>query len=226
MWDALEKIIGFVPTYVVNLLALVQGPKRFVAERLSKNESQLENALAFLTVSFLIGWILKASFSREENLFIELGSDAVFVFVQVLAYGAAICLAWRIVKGRADFRKFFVIHFYYTGVLSIILGCWFMTIMGTLRAGDPDFYRELLDATYRGNIATFLLENAEKFQKSPVFLSFYLVWLVGLFIVLTWTFAVWGAYRELNHLSKFRSVLAAAFFILFWFPVTALSRLP
>jgi hypothetical protein len=46
----LEKLLGFFPTYFDDLLRLIAGPKRFIAERLSTNRLELRDALVFLGV--------------------------------------------------------------------------------------------------------------------------------------------------------------------------------
>ncbi len=221
MRDLLERILGYLPAYLKNLPDLVQGPKRFVLERLSRKEHQQEDALVFLAISFLIGWILKASFIRQ-GFYIELAADSAFVLALVFAYGVALCLAWRIVKGRAEVQQFFVIHFYYSGVLLLIASCWFMTIVGTLRAFNANLYTRMLENIYQGNAATFFKANAESITAAPGLMP---VILGGQLGVLTWIFVGWGAYRQLNHASKFRSGLAAMLFAFFWFPIAAFGFL-
>jgi hypothetical protein len=224
MKDALERIVRFIPAYVGDLLRLLQAPKTFIAGRLARDGSRLQNGLVFLGVSFLVGWVLKASFIRQEP-FIELASDAAFVFCRVLGYGAALCVAWRIVQGRAPLSKFFAIHFYYSGVLGLIETGWFMAMVGVLRVRDADFYSQLMDAVYHGTSGTFIVGQIERLQASHTFLPLMLITFIGLCVMLVWIVAGWGAYRKLNHLSKLRSALAATLFAAFCVPVTAMIYL-
>src|SRR4030095_6762655 len=121
MKDLFEKLIGLVPAYFDALLPLVTGPKHFIAKRVSRDKSAMQKALVFLAVSFLIGWILKIPLSRKDNPLLELGPDGVFVLIYIMTYGAALCLAWRIAGGRAEIQRFLIIHFYYSGVLTLLV---------------------------------------------------------------------------------------------------------
>jgi hypothetical protein len=123
--------------------------------------------LVFLSVSFLVGWVLTASFIRKEP-FLELASDAAFVFCYVMAYGAALYLAWRMVKGRAAASRFFAINFYYAGVLKLIESGWFMAMVGVLRALDPDFYERFMNSAHSGNSGAFRMGQIEKLKAGHV----------------------------------------------------------
>lgn len=218
MQEALERILGYIPTYLRTLPDIVSTPKRFIREQFSQGERQLENALVFLGISFLIGWVLKSSFG--DHSFIELATDAAFLLIEVLAYGTAVLLVWRIVQGRAQTQKIFITHFYYSGVLSLLYSCWFMLSIGAMRIGNPALYKLLFDNIHKGNMQPLASQEAkETLAKAPAFL---IVYFVGLILLFAWFFVGWGAYRELNGLSKFRSSLAATLFMPFFFLISAL----
>jgi hypothetical protein len=198
MKDLFEKLIGLVPAYFDALLPLVTGPKHFIAKRLSRDKSAMQKALVFLAVSFLIGWILKIPLSRKDNPLLELGPDGVFVLIYIMTYGAALCLAWRIAGGRAEIQKFLIIHFYYSGVLTLLVTSLYLGVMGTIRAADPTLYKEIYDAVYGGNFAAFLIQNSERLLAAPGYQLSLWVQVVGYGAMLIWIFVGWGAYRELN----------------------------
>jgi hypothetical protein len=222
MKELLEKLIGLIPAYFDALFPLVTGPKHFIAERLSSDESAMQKALIFLAVSFLIGWVLKIPLRREDPLF-ELGSDGVFVLIYVMTYGGALYLAWCIAGGRAEIQKFLTIHFYYSGVLSLLGTSTYLGTMGTIRAADPGLYKEIYDAAYGGNIAAFFIKNSERLLASSGYRLSLWVQFVGYGVMLTWIFIGWGAYRALNRLSKVRSIMAGLLFLVFCFPVAVLT---
>jgi hypothetical protein len=147
--ELLERILRFIPSYLGNLLEVARGPKQFIRKRLSHQEHQFENALVFLGISFVIGWVLKLSMDRK-NPGIELLIGAGFILMVVLGYGAAVLVAWRTVRGRADIQKIFTIHFYYSGVLILFTSCWFMAIMGILKAGSPQLYANMMNSVNTG----------------------------------------------------------------------------
>jgi len=220
MKEILERLVGLVPAYFEALLPLLTGPKRFIAARLCGDASAMQKALVFLAVSFAIGWVLKMPLSRGDPL-LELGADAVFAFVYVVAYGVALYLAWRIAGARSGLQQFLTIHFYYAGILLLLVTGLYLGTMGTLRAGDPALFKEIHDATYAGKLATFLHENLQRLIASAAYRLSLPVQIAGFGAMLAWIFAGWGAYRQLNGLSRLRSFGAGLLFLVFCLPVTA-----
>jgi hypothetical protein len=217
MKDLLEKLIGLIPAFFNDLLPLISSPKRYIAEQLSQDEKLIERALLFFGMCFSIGWLLKVPFSRADPL-VELGTDASFVLLNVIGYGIVLYLAWRIVGGRGEKHKFFATTFYYAGVMQLLSSIVFLSMMGTIRATDPTFYKEMLDATYAGNFASFMMMRQERLAANPV------IWvaLAGYAGMLTWVVAGWGAYRKLNQVSRLRSCVAGVVFFIFAVPVAML----
>jgi len=224
MKDFLEKIIRLIPGYFSDLLGLVSGPKRFVADRLSRKDLTMEGPLRFVAVSFMISWIIKAPLNRLDPI-IELGADGGFVLACVVLYGGAICLAWRIVGGRAGLKQFFATNFYYAGILMLLSALFYLASMGLLRALDPGIYRELSDAVYGGGLASFVLENIDRLGQSTAFRFYMVLQVIGLLSMLVWVVIGWGGYRALNKLTRLRSVVAGALFVLFCVPVAAFTFL-
>ncbi len=224
MKDLYEKLIGLIPTYLDNFFGLISGPKHFVAESAFAKEPAMEKALVFFAVSFVMSWILSIPLNRNDP-FLELGSDAIFALIYVLAYGVALYAAWSIVGGRSGFRKLMTIYFYYTAILKLIFSLVFLSMMGAMRMVDPTLYRDIFDAVYSGNLAKFLLNNEELLLKNTGYQLSVIVLFIGFSVMLAWIFIGWGAYRELNQLSRLRSTLAGLLFILFCFPIAALTFL-
>jgi hypothetical protein len=224
MKDLLEKLLGLIPAYFDDLLPLISGPKRFIAGRLSSDQPAMQKALIFLAVSFLISWVLKIPLSRGDPL-LELGAGGAFVLIYVLAYGCALYLAWRTAGGRAEIQKFLPIYFYYAGVLKLLMTITYLGTMGTMRAADPALYKEIYDAAYGGNIVAFLMRNSGRLLASPGYRLSLWVQCMGYGAMLIWFVVGWGAYRELNQLSKIRSITAGLLFFVYCFPVAALTFL-
>jgi hypothetical protein len=221
MSNLLERAIEIGPGYLSDLLSLIQQPKRFVARRVSQRPLPMRDALTFLTISFALSWIIKMSFLRSAP-WLEVLPDAVFVLLEVLVYGAVICVAWRAVRGRAELQKVFVIHFYYSGIFLMLIATWFLLVMGILRSADPAFYDAMWEAVYGGRMLSFALESADHLSQSPAAMPMALGLLLGLAATIAWVFAGWGAYRELNRLSRLRSAMAATIFVVLWFPISTM----
>jgi hypothetical protein len=139
MKDLLDRIIVLIPQYIADLTDLISGPKRFLLQRTESGASHLVDSLLFLALSYVIGSFLDIPF-LERDPFIPLAEDASFFAFEVMAFGAALCLAWRLVKGRAEIRILFVIHFYYAGVLWLMIALSLTAEIGVLRATDVQFY--------------------------------------------------------------------------------------
>jgi hypothetical protein len=223
MKDLFEWILQLGPTYLKDLLGLIQQPKRFAVGRATTHPLPIRDALAFLTISFLLSWIIKVSvgLSSPLQLPIEVLKDGVFVLGEVLAYGAAICLAWRAVQGRAELETFFVVIFYYSGIFLMLRTAWFLFVTGIWRAFDPTLHAEMLKAACTGAMQPFLQEKAGQIFQSPAIAPLLFAILAGMAALAAWVFAGWGAYREVNRLSRPRSAMAAMIFIVLCFPITA-----
>jgi len=224
MKDFLEKLITLVPAYFSDLLNLMSGPKRFARSRLSGKALSMEGPLRFIGVSFMISWIIKAPLNRLDPI-IELGTDGAFVLAYVALYGGALCLAWRIVGGKGGLKQFFAIHFYYAGILLLIMACFYLAAMGLLRALDPLLYRDLYAAAYSGSLPSFVLQDLDRLWQSQGYRFSLILQILGFGSMLGWIVVGWGAYRKLSRLTRVRSVLAGALFLLFCLPIAAFTFL-
>ena len=184
----------------------------------------MEGPLRFVALSFMINWIIKLPLGRSDPI-VELATDGAFVLAYVLLYGAAICLAWRIVGGRAGLKQFFAIHFYYAGMLLLIMACFFLATMGLLRALDPALYRELYTAAYSGNLPSFVLQNMDRLWDNPAYKLSLILQVLGFATGLAWIVIGWGAYRALNKLTRARAWVAGVLFMLFCLPIAGFTFL-
>ena len=150
MEELIRNALSYIPNYVGKLFRLVQGPKRFVERQFSRDEATLKDSLLFFALSILIAWLLESASTGHKGLE-QFGGGTIFTFALAAAYGTAICLAWRIVKGDADAKSMFVVHFYYSGVVQLLAACWFMAAVGVA-------YRRL--RTVHGRTKVFFRRNA------------------------------------------------------------------
>jgi hypothetical protein len=220
-FDWLENISKLIPSYLNELFYLVSSPKRFIAERLYRDKLTMKNALVFLILSFLIGELLDI-YGIWNRPFV-VAAQAVFVLLSITLYGTALQLAWRIVGGKAEFHKVLTILFYYSGVLKIAISLFFLAFIGTMMALDPGLSKAMQSALNNGEIFLFVENNLEKISASRGYRFSLLFQFVGYGCMLVWLIAGWGAYRELNQVSKFRSFMAGLLFIVFCTPITALT---
>ena len=201
------------------------GPKSFITNRIHGDDFTLEKALIFLAISFSICWILETPWIRGDPL-LELGSDISFTFMYILGYRSSLYIAWYIVGGRSEFKKFIIIHLYFSSVIKLIITFTFLCMTGLLKIMDPILFKDFVDSIYSGNsIAIFLMKNEEFLFNNIAFQLFILGMHLGLGLILAWIFVGWGTYRELNQLSKFKSTLASFLFLVFCLPVMMITSL-
>jgi len=203
--ELLERLATLVPAYFADLIQFTAGPKRFLARR----TRTWNDGLIFLALSFLLTFVLQLPLSRTDPV-LQAATEAAFVFGYVVLFGYAVLLSWRAVGGKSPIERFFAIHFYVAGVLKLILSATFMTVIGVLRMGDPSTYAEMNKAIYSGN-ALWFVTNADRLAQQPVWQIAAALAVTGVAAMLAWIVIIWGAYRDLNRLSRLRS--AAAFVI-------------
>jgi hypothetical protein len=216
--DLLTRLLAALPNYIVDLTSIVSSPKRFVLQRALNNESPLVDALIFLTISSVIALGLQLPF-MQQNAF-EMSIQLSFSAFVIVAFGGAVCLAWRCVKGTGSIINHFVIHFYYVGVLDMIWACYFMSFMGIFRVADRHLCGEFMLAICRGE-ADWVIRNYDRLMASNAGIPLQFTASFFVSVMLLWIVAGWGAYRELNHLSSLRSAIAFILFVGFSIPVMA-----
>ena len=220
MNELIEKGLGLFPQYFRDLIALLTGPKRFVAGRLHE-EGLFERSLLFLAFSYACGFILKAP-TYSGNLMVELGAGAAFTLAQAVGFGIAIWLAWRAVGGRGTLGDSLVISFYYAGVIELLATFMYGSFIGTLRAGDASLYTRLLDAARNGTMVQLLLDPDSLLDSRPFRIAL-LIALPFMAAFAVWVIAGWGAYRVQHRVARLRSAIAFCLFVVFSLPVAALT---
>ena len=146
----LDRWISFTRDYFVDLFDMVSGPKRFLAGRLARHEATSNEALRFLAISFALMFVMQLPLARSNPL-AELVEDITFFLGYVLLYGCAVFLAWRLVGAAAPVYRYFMIHFYVSGVLKLILSVSYVVARGILRS-DPAAYEEVMSSVVSGDI--------------------------------------------------------------------------
>jgi hypothetical protein len=218
--DLMAKLIAALPNYIVDLTSIVSSPKRFVLQRASSAESPLIDALIFLVLSSAIALGLQLPF-MQQNAF-DLSTQLSFSVLVIVAFGGVVCLAWRCVKGTGSIINHFVIHFYYAGVLDMIAACYFMSFIGIFRIADRHLCGEFMMAICRGE-TDWVLRNYERLMASNAGIPLQLMASFFVSVSLLWIIAGWGAYRELNQLSRLRSAIAFILFVGFSIPVMTVA---
>ena len=216
----IEKGVGLFPQYFRDLVALLTGPKQFVAGRLHE-EGLFERSLLFLAFGYALGFTLKAP-TYKGDMLVEFGAGAAFTLAQAVGFGIAIWLAWRAVGGRGTLGESLAISFYYAGVIELLATFMYVILMGTIRMGDVSLYTRILESAHNGAIVQ-LFPDAERVFASGAFQLAMLLELPFVAAFAVWVIAGWGAYRVQHGVARLRSVVAFFVFIVLALPVAALT---
>jgi hypothetical protein len=198
MKDIIEKIIAYVPGYLLALAAAFSGPKTFIAKRQLDTETEWVNALTFLGIStVLVAFAQLAPNANAEKPWKLVASELIIILLMV-AYGAAsVRFSWWLVGGKAQARSFFIIYAYISGVLLIIISVINLLALGVFKVFDP---------------ATFAKMTAHQSIKGSVDQASLMIFIAiigaGFLIAEIWGFIAWGSYRVLCGKGRFRSAVA------------------
>jgi len=218
MKDLLEKILAYLPGYILDLARILSGPKQFVAERNKGDEGDLVKAFTFLGVSLSIFFILQGGFVAVQKFLTNAIMDGILYLLFIAIFSAIIQLCWKIVGGKAEYQRFLITSSYYVGVLSIGFALGSLFFIGILRMLFPDAYTWFVKFIQAPSVPAAL--NQDPSVSIGILLAF-ITFVAVMFLTFVWALIGWGAYRELNQLSRPRSFMALLLTILLSSPVAA-----
>jgi hypothetical protein len=231
MKDLFEQILKYLPLYLTEFGAAFSGPKSFIATKLSTDAGDaFGEALLFLGISLTLVLLMYTPLLPAGKDFWSFAIPYyVSYIIEIPLAAMAIRAAWWIVGGRAPARPFFITYAYYVGVASVLIGAIDLVASGSFKTLDPQLYREYSDAVQKAaqSMEDWVQSRADlvhRFADSYVTLTAAVIEGLGTLIVTIWGLIGWGAYRQLNGLSKLRSLVAL---IISWFlfiPVVLISR--
>lgn len=197
--EELIKLLRYLPRYFVEFGSVFIGPKRYIGQKNLQTDKSFSDALLFLAVSLGLTIVMTAPLlPPDQKLWMFIGSQAVLILLIVTLWSIALRIAWRIVGGRATIKNFFITYSYYFGVMIIILTLFTLLSDGILKVFDPELYIKIIEATLNNS------QMPEVFG-SNIFVISFAVMIVGYVLLSVWGFIGWGAYRQINNLSKKRS---------------------
>ncbi len=217
MKDILKTSLKYIPTYLNDFLSLAGSPKEFISSRNTENiENNLANALVFLGITLCLIWLLQAPLIEKDDFFARLASALVLLLLNVVLYSAAFRLSWSIVGGKASLKAFIITYAYFTSGLIFIITIFYMISSGITKVFSPDLFEILLTQNPQAIL------DANPFGDTG-FVVGLCVFVAGLIIGTIWGCIGWGAFRQLNGLSKWHSLRALLLVSFFSLPVTGLT---
>jgi hypothetical protein len=227
-WKGITRLflnaLSVFPQYVDDLLRLLAGPKGFLRVRSPIPSGTWRDGLRFLAVSVLL--TESASFPAMGDVSMSLHiAGVMFLFWYVLLYGLATLVSWRMVGAKAPVDRFFANHFYIAGVVKLIMTSVFLLIVSVARAVDSVGWDKMITAAKTGHALDFFLKNGSTMADRPEWLLVSAIGVLGYGCILMWVFMAWGAYREMNNLSRLRSAVAFVLFCSLIAPIVVVTTL-
>ena len=205
MSEWIERELVYLPKYIENFGSLLAGPKRFIAREISNADETLAQSLRFLGISLVLFTVMQTPTRPSEYEFwTHLGLIGITCLAVVSLTAIALRFSWWVVGGRATIRIFFVTYSYLLAVVLVLSGFSRLLSLGFLKVFDPDLYAQL--QLLKGQQLVQSLGDA--LSEGVTLWVTIIIFAVGLLCCSVWSFLCWGAYRELNDLSKFRSFFA------------------
>lgn len=199
MKELIEKILNYMPGYMLIFGSVFSGPKTFIATRQLNTENEWADALIFLAISSALVAVMQFLVQPGKDLWAEVGGEAILVVIAVTLGATVLRISWWLVGGRASAQSFFITYAYSFGVIILILSAVQVLGIGVFKALAPDLY------------AKFLVKQAtsSELTDSTVFRVVLAINVIGFLFASFWGFIAWGAYRQLNELTQTRSFYAA-----------------
>ncbi|HEV2915380.1 MAG TPA: hypothetical protein VGX92_19025 [Pyrinomonadaceae bacterium] len=220
MKDMVLLVLNQIPKYFSNFISILVGPKSFVRGRNDTSQQTLAEAMTFYGISFVITMILSWPLMPVHVESARFLATRALTNLIVVTIGAALTLvSWRFVGGRAQFASYFVIGCYYVGVLIVFMMLVFLCALGVVKILDPALYPILAESSAHIQIVNeklnALINDPGNRKHLNVFLIYNLIFLIGMAAMLFWSILGWGAFREINGLTKMRSFVAGIIAFLF-----------
>jgi hypothetical protein len=228
MKDLFEQILKYLPHYLTEFGTAFSGPKSFIATKVDTDAGDaFGEALLFLGTSLALVLLMYTPLLPAGKDFWSVAIPYFVSYMLTLPLAALVIRsAWWIVGGRAPARLFFITYAYYAGVGILLLNAFDLVAWGLFKTFDLQLYREYSEAVQKSQSVEDLLQSGllHRFSESYTTLSATIISGLGYFVLFVWGLIGWGAYRQLNGLSKLRSFAALIVSWVLFVPVVLVSR--
>lgn len=203
MGELSERVLAYLPKYINVFGSLLAGPKRFIAKENSNADETFNRSLIFLGISLVLFVVMETPIHLPKyDVWTRLCLMAILCLVAISLTAIALRFSWWVVGGKASIRSFFVTYSYFFGVMIVLLAFSQLISLGFLKVVDPALYTQLQQSKGQQ------INQIDALSGGVTLWVTGLIFVVAFFCVSIWSVVGWGAYRELNGLSKFRSFCA------------------
>ena len=204
MKELLGKLFAALPAYTRQAVSLLSGPKAFIARQDLDSPEALQEAFTFLAISFALAYIAEIPFLPEtQNKELMFGVLAIQSALAFLLIAGLAVFSWKAVGAKAVWTRFVATSCYFCGISTLLFLAVYLLASGMFASIDPTGYKQMLSGA--ADPADYAGSGGAK--------AFLAIVSVGFLFVYFWIYLVWGAYRELTQVSKFRSGIAFTIFV-------------
>lgn len=229
MADMLQYL-KLLPGYALDLIAVLLGPKQFLADRNTVSSENLARALLFFLISAAIALIFRSYGLESPTDFTTLLLRSALAWGAALLVAAAVIVAsWAIVRRPVAIPAVLLTHAYVLGVVLIMINLSIAAEANLVAMYRPELY-DRIRTVYRAQ--QFDYAEVERLTQShplppgdSVGEGIAAIQFVAWAVILAWLIATWGAYRRLNGASRIRSALALVVCFALWLPVVQVGNL-
>jgi hypothetical protein len=207
------QYLKLIPGYVLDLAALLLGPKRFLAHRNVATSENLTKALLFFLISSGIALIFRAYGLESPTDFATLLLRSTLAWgASLLVIAAVITAAWAIVRKPVAIQSVLLTHAYVLAITLLMINVGVAMEANLLAMYRPELYGKIR-AIYRAEQFDYgaverLAESHPLRPDDPIVAGMQVIQWLTVAVIFGWLIATWGAYRRLSSASRTRSALA------------------
>jgi len=207
MKEILEKTLSYLPQYFSDCGSIIVGPKTFVLNKVASEKLfESKEYFLFLAPTVAIITIVSMLYPVHDEIYTELAKNFVLIFIDFVGYSFAVRGAFWLAGGRAPYEKFFAAYTYIASPMLLVNYLIALISNGLFRLLDPKAYDALPKA---GSLAA----RSQIISDSAAAYVVYTFSAIDFCLIVLWSYMCWGAFREINHLSKARPAVA---FVIGW----------
>ena len=121
MKELIEKILAYIPSYLLTLGKLLARPKTFLAGSQPDTEVGFQNALQFLVITVVLFVIVLSPLEpKKSDVWTRVATLSILEVLGVAVMACVLRLGWRIVGGRSTIRSFFTLYAYLSSVVLLL----------------------------------------------------------------------------------------------------------
>lgn len=238
MTDFFDTAKSHLPKYLEQMGALLIQPKEFIRKLAVVSNKEVTDSIVFCCVSFLIGWsaTIVVRPDLRDGILIDLAAQTAAVVVLIALASVALHVSWKLVGGMASYPSHLAVACYLSGVSTVIIVVFVLAHTGLMKMLSPELFEFARDNPWtwlrpnKDSVYRHFLDSQAAAGNDMEFIALAgllsaLIMTAGLIVMCMWIVYAWGGVREINSVTKGRSVLALAIYSVIELPLFALTAL-